>query len=155
PFYRRHPGDLAHAQPGGVVGLPEVLARLLARLVAGVADDAEVLLRRVGAAVALGGRPLGHVVEERLRRRADDRDDVRPGEPRRLGLYGVVVDVARGDDHLAEGRLADLVLCLERLARGPRLVDPLDRERRLARERLARRRRGGQRRGVERFDWAV
>ena len=66
----------------------------------------EVLLRRERAAVALGRRAVRDVVEERLRRRADDGDDVGAGVRRGLGLDGVVVDVAGGDDDVLERRLA-------------------------------------------------
>ena len=79
PLDRRHPGDLGHAQAGRVVGLPDVAAELALASSRARAHDSEVLLGREGAAVALGGRAVGHVVEQRLRGRADDRDDVGAG----------------------------------------------------------------------------
>ncbi len=58
---------------------------LLGRLVERAPDDPEVLLRREGAAVSLGRRPVGDVVEQRLGRGADDGDDVRSRGRGRLG----------------------------------------------------------------------
>ena len=49
------------------------------RFVGRAADDLEVFLRRERAAVALGGGAVGNVIEQRLRRRADDGDDVGAG----------------------------------------------------------------------------
>ena len=100
---RGQQGDLGHAQPGGVVGQLDVAAQLSGCLVQRVAHDPEVLLGGVGAAVALGGGAVGHVVEQGLRGGADHRDDVGArlgGGPR---LRDVVVDVAGGDDHVDPG----------------------------------------------------
>ncbi len=97
---RAHGGDLRHAEAAGVVAEADVAAELLADLVEGGAHEAEVLLRRVGAAEALGGLAEGHVVEQALRRGADDGDHVGAGACGRLGLGGVLVDVAGGDDHV-------------------------------------------------------
>ena len=73
---RAHPRDLRHAQTGRVVGLVDVATVIERGLVGGAPDDLEVLLRRERAAVPLGRRPFRHVVEERLRGRADDGHDV-------------------------------------------------------------------------------
>ena len=105
---RAHRGDLRHAEAAGVVAEADVAAELLADLVEGGAHEAEVLLRGVGAAEALGGLAEGHVVEQALGRRADDGDHVGAGAGGRLGLGRVLVDVAGGDDDVDVG--------LERLA---------------------------------------
>ena len=93
-------GDLRHAQPGGVVGQPDVAAELLAGLVERGPHEPEVLLRRVGAGEALPGRALGHVVEQRLAGGADHRDHVGALAGGRLGLRDVLVDVAGRDDQV-------------------------------------------------------
>ncbi len=102
PLDGRHPRDLRHAEARRVVRLQDVAPAVLARLVEGAPDDLEVLLRRERAAVALGRRAVRHVVEQRLRRRADDRDDVGSGARGGLRLHGVVVDVAGRDDDVLE-----------------------------------------------------
>ena len=89
---------------------------LLRLVVERLAHDAEVLLRRVGAAVALGGRAVGDVVEQRLRGRADHRDDVGAGLGRGARLIDVVVDVAGGDDDVLVRRRRHRELALERVA---------------------------------------
>ena len=93
-------GDLRHAEPGRVVREPYVAAELLAHVVERGPHDAEVLLRGVGAGVALAGRALGHVVEQRLTGRADHRDDVGALAGRGLGLRDVLVDVTGRDDEV-------------------------------------------------------
>src|SRR5665647_480959 len=105
-----HGGDLRHAEAARVVAEADVATELIADLVEGGAHEAEVLLRRVGAAEALGGLAEGHVVEQALRRRADDGDHVGAGASRGLGLRRVLVDVAGGDDYVHVGleRLAGL-----------------------------------------------
>ena len=95
-----HGGDLGHAEAAGVVAQADVAAELGADLVEGGAHEAEVLLRGVGAAEALGGLAVGHVVEQALRRGADHGDHVGAGARGGLGLSGVLVDVAGGDDHV-------------------------------------------------------
>ena len=70
----------------------------LADFVEGLAHDAEVLLGGEGAAEALGGRAVRHVVEEALSGGADHGDDVRALACAGLRLDDILVDVARGDD---------------------------------------------------------
>ena len=99
----RERGDLGHAQPGGVVGEPDVAAQLPRRLVEGRPHQAEVLLGGVGAGEALTGGALGHEVEQRLARRADHRDDVGALPGGGLGLRDVLMDVAGRDDEVDPG----------------------------------------------------
>src|SRR5207237_108127 len=106
------------AEPRRVVRLVDVAAVLVRRFVRGAADDLEVLLGGEGATVALGGGAVGDVVEERLRRRPDDRDDVRARARGGLGLDGVVVDVAGGDDDVFVRRLAGRDARFQRVALG-------------------------------------
>ena len=61
--------------------------------VADGAHDAKVLLGRPGSTVAFGRRADGNVIDEGLRRRANDRDDVGAGLGGRPCLIGIVVDV--------------------------------------------------------------
>lgn len=103
----------------------------------------KIFLRREGPAVALGRRPVRHVVEERLRRRPDDGDDVGARVGRRFGLEGVVVDVARRDDDVLERRLARLDARLQRLALFARAVDASERRLHVGRERRGGLGRGG------------
>ena len=70
------------------------------------ADDAKVLLGGPGAAVAFSGGTVRHVVNERLRRRADDRNDVGPNLRRRARLICVVVDISRRHNHVLKRRTA-------------------------------------------------
>ena len=72
--------------------------------------EAEVLLGGVGTAEALGGGPVGHVIEKALARGADDRDHVRPLPGGGLGLDDVLVDVACGHDDVEVGALLVAVL---------------------------------------------
>ena len=116
----------------------DVPALLLGRLVERAADDAEVVLRRERAAVALGGRAVRHVVEQRLRGRADDRDDVCASGRRGLGLHGVVVDVARRDDDVLQGRRSRGDARAQRVPLLARAVDPPERRLRVRTERVAR-----------------
>jgi hypothetical protein len=106
-------------------------------------DDAEVLLRRVRAAIALGRRALGHVIEQRLRRGADDGHDVGTREARSLGLHRVVVDVAGGHDDVFQGQLGRRKARLVGLARLARAIDALERPARLGLEGAPTRGRGG------------
>src|SRR5262249_59959847 len=92
------------AQPGGCVTWLEVAPLPFLLLVERGAHDAEVLLRGPGAAVALGGGADRDVVDEALRRGADDGDDVGAGLGGGAGLVGVVVDVAGRDDDVLERR---------------------------------------------------
>ena len=118
PLVGRAEGDLRHAQAGRVVGQLDVALQPPALLVQRLAHDAEVLLRGVGAAVALGGGAVGHVVEQRLRRAADDGDDVGAGLGRRPGLVDVVVDVAGRDDDVLVRRSRHGELRAKRVALG-------------------------------------
>ena len=105
-----HGGDLGHAQAGAVVAHPDVAAHLGPHLVHGLAHQAEVLLSGVGAAEALGGGPIGDVVQQRLAGGADDGDDVGalPGGGGRLG--DVLIDVTGGHDQIDPGPLLVAVL---------------------------------------------
>ena len=97
------------------------------RFVDCLANDFEVLLRRECAAIAFRRRAEGHVVQERLRGRANDCDDVRARERRGLRLERVVVDVAGRDDDVLVRPRRRFVLPHVRLARNPRVVDSFQR----------------------------
>ena len=104
------------------------IAPILERgLVGRAANDLEVLLRREGAAVALRRGAVRDVVEERLGRGSDHRDDVCAGERGGLRLHGVVVDVARRYDDVLERVRARTHARLVGLALGPRSIDARDR----------------------------
>ena len=79
---------------------PEAIRLLVERL----AHDAEVLLGRVGAAESLGGGAVRNIVEQRLRRAADDGDHVGALLGGGFRLLHVVVDIAGGDDDVLPGR---------------------------------------------------
>ena len=100
-----HGGDLGHAQAGAVVAHADVAAQLLAHLVHGLAHQAEVLLGGVGAAEALGGGAVGHVVQQGLAGGADDGDDVGALAGGGGGLHHVLIDVAGGHDQVDPGAL--------------------------------------------------
>ena len=116
---RAHRGDLRHAQPRAEARQAHVAAVLLGPLVHRLAHDPEVRLGGEGAAVALGRRAVGDVVEQALRGRADHRDDVAAGLRDRLGVDDVLVDVAGRRQHVAQrrGRVA------EALAHRPALLE--------------------------------
>ena len=103
-----HDGDLRHAEPGAEARQPHVAAVLLRPLIHRLAHDAEVGLRGERAAVALGGRSIGDVIEQALRGRADDGDDVPAGLRDRLGVHDILVYVACRREHVTQrrGRLA-------------------------------------------------
>ena len=104
--------DLRHAEPGGVVGEPDVAPELATGLVERGAHQAEVLLGGVGAGEALAGRALGHEVEQGLAGRADHRDHVGALAGGVLGLRDVLVDVAGRHDQVdpgLAGGVADLL----------------------------------------------
>lgn len=100
-----HGGDLGHAQAGAVVAHADVAAQLLAHLVHGLTHQAEVLLGGVGAAEALGGGAVGHVVQQGLAGGADDGDDVGALAGGGGGLHHVLIDVAGGHDQVDPGAL--------------------------------------------------
>ena len=102
-FEGAHGGDLRHAEARAVVAEPNVPVLLRPHLVERRPHEAEVLLGGVGAAEALGGGPVGHVIQEALPRGADDRDHVRPLPGGGFGLDDVLVDVARGHDDVEVG----------------------------------------------------
>ena len=79
-------------------------------LVQGGPHKAEVLLGGVGAAEALGGGPVGHVIEKALARGPNDRDHVGPLPGGGLGLDDILVDVARGHDDIEVWSLLVTVL---------------------------------------------
>ena len=142
---RAHGGDLRHAEAAGVVAQPDIAAQLLAHLVEAGAHEAEVLLRGVGAAEALGGQAVRHVVEQALRRGADDGDHVGAGAGGRLGLHDVLVDVAGGDDDVDPrfdrvAELADQLLAPCGGRRRPGRRPPWPARRRASRRRRAARR---------------
>ena len=66
----------------------------------------EVLLRRVRAAEAFGGRAVRHEVEQRLPGRANDRDDLRARFRGGDGRGAVFVNVAARDDDVEQRRFA-------------------------------------------------
>src|SRR5262249_28928465 len=103
---------------GGAVGFRVLVER--------GAADAEILLRRPGAAVALRRGADGDVVDQALRRRADDGDDVGAGLRRGARLVGVVVDVAGGDDDVLERRLPGAEAGAVGLAVAARGVDAVE-----------------------------
>jgi acyl-CoA synthetase (AMP-forming)/AMP-acid ligase II len=71
----------------------------LADLVQSGAHQPEVFLCGVGAAEALGRRAVGDIVQKRLTRRTDDRDDVRALLCAGFRLNDVLVDISgRNDD---------------------------------------------------------
>src|SRR5665647_2006199 len=123
---RAHGSDLGHAETARVVAQADVAAELGADLVEGGAHEAEVLLGGVGAAEALGGLAVGHVVEQALRRGVDDGDDIGAARPGSLGLGGVLVDVAGGDDHVDVGLQGLADLCHELVAAPADGVDACD-----------------------------
>ena len=125
PVQPRQRGDLGHAQPGGVVGQPDVAAQLAPDVVQRGPHQPEVLPGRVGAGVALPGGSLRHVVQQALPRGADHRDHVRPGPGGGLGLRDVLVDVAGGDDQVDPGPPRRVAEALDQPgAGGPAAVDP-------------------------------
>ena len=138
PLDGRHPRDLGHAQARRVVRLLDVTPALLARLVDGAADDPEVFLRGERAAVAFRRGAVRDVVEQRLGGGADHGDDVGAGGGGGLGLNGVVVDVAGGDDHVLLGRRAWTDATLESVAVLAGLVDPREGRVRVRAQGLAR-----------------
>ena len=140
PLERRGRGDLRHAQPAGVVGEHHVAPEPLRSLVERGAHDAKVLLRRVRSAEAFGRRAVRHVVDQRLRGRADHRDDLRAGLRGGDGGGAVLVDVAAGDDHVQQRRLAQRQPREQRLARAAVRVDPRQAGRGVRGERGAQRR---------------
>ena len=79
-------------------------------LVQGGPHKAEVLLGGVGAAEALGGGPVGHIIEKALARGPNDRDHVGPLPGGGLGLDDILVDVARGHDDIEVWSLLVTVL---------------------------------------------
>ena len=125
PLQGAHGGDLRHAEAGAVVAEADVAMLLRADLVESRPHEAEVLLGGVGAAEALGGGPVGHVIEEALARGADDRDHVRPLSGGGLGLDDVLVDVARGHDDVEVGPLLVAVLGQVLVPPGHILADAL------------------------------
>jgi hypothetical protein len=81
----------------------------------------EQKLRRERAAVALGRRAVGHVVEQALRGRSDHRDDVPAGFGDREAVDDILVDVPRRGQHVAQWRraLAEALAQLAALAHAP------------------------------------
>ncbi len=102
---RAHRRDLGHAEARAVVHQAHVPADLGLDGVERRAHQAEVLLGGERAAEARRRRAVGHVVEQRLRRRADDRDALGAGARGRLGLDDVLVDVPGGDDRIEQREL--------------------------------------------------
>ena len=94
---------------------------LLRPLVERLAHDPEVRLRRERAAVALGRRAVGHVVEQALGGRADHRDDVPAGFGDREAVDDVLVHVPGRGQHVAQRRraLAEALAQLAALAHAP------------------------------------
>ena len=125
PLERPARRDLGHAQARGVVGEAHVPADLPHHLVERGPYAAEVGLGRERPAEALGGLAVGDVVEQALRGRADDGDHVGAGPRRGLGLARVLMDVARGDDHVEPRGLGIAVLLDQPVAPCPLGSDPL------------------------------
>ena len=99
-FESAHDGDFGHAETRAVVAEADVAAYLLAHFVQGLTHDAEVLLRGEGAAKALGGGAVRHIVQEALACGADHGDDVGSLTGTGLGLHHILVDVTRGHNNI-------------------------------------------------------
>ena len=96
---RTHGCDLRHTHSGGIVAQTDVSADFFADLIQRFSHDPEVFLCCVGSAESLGRRSVRYVVQQRLGRRSDDRDDVSALTGSRLCLHHVFVDVScRYDD---------------------------------------------------------
>ena len=100
PFQRAHRGDFGHAQPAAIIRQADVTAQLRAHLVQRGAHQAEVFLRGVSAAKAFRSGAIGHVIEQALPGRSDDRDDIGAGLGGVAGLGDVLIDIAGGDDEV-------------------------------------------------------
>ena len=120
-----HGGDLRHAQAGAVVAQPDVAVLLLAHLVQRGAHEAEVLLRGVGAAEALGGGAVRHVVQQGLAGGTDNGDDVGALLGTGLGLDDILVDVAGSHDDIQVRAFLIAPLLQVSVALGNVLVDAI------------------------------
>ncbi|GAB1457708.1 hypothetical protein MASR2M48_30160 [Spirochaetota bacterium] len=80
----------------------DVAPPLLRYHVEGGPHDAEILLRGVCPAKALGCRPVWHVIKKALSRSPYDGYDVCPLLGSRRGLVDVFVDIAGGHDQVEE-----------------------------------------------------
>ena len=120
-----HGGDLGHTQAGAVVAQPDIAVLLLAHLVQSRAHQAEVLLGGIGAAEALGGGAVRHIVQQGLAGGTDDGDDVGALLGTGLGLDNILVDIAGGHDDVQVGAFLVAPLLQIRIALGNVLVDAL------------------------------
>ena len=118
-----HGGDLGHAQAGAIVAQADVAVLLLAHLVQRSAHQAEVLLGGVGAAEALGGSAVRHVVQQGLAGGTDDSDDVGTLLGASLSLNDILVDVAGGHDDIQVGAFLVAPVAQVLVALGNVLVD--------------------------------
>ncbi len=121
-----HGGDLRHAQAGAVVAQPDIAVLLLAHLIQRGAHQTEVLLGGVGAAEALGGGAVGHVVQQGLAGGADDGDDVGALLGTGLGLDNILIDITGGHDDIQVGALLVAEAAQILVALGDVVVDALD-----------------------------
>ena len=99
---------------------------LLADLVERGAHQAEILLRGIGAAEALGRCAIGDIVQQRLTRGTDDGDDVRALLCARLGLDNILIDIAGRDDDVQIRAFLVTELLEILVAAADILVDALD-----------------------------
>lgn len=98
-----HSGNLRHTQAGAIVAQADVAVLLLAHLVQSGAHQAEVLLSGVGAAEALGGSAIRHIVQQRLAGGTDHSDDVGTLLGAGLGLDNILIDITGGHDDIQVG----------------------------------------------------
>jgi len=103
PLEGTHGSNFRHTEARAVIDKPHVAPQFLSYLVEGFAHDAEILLRGVSAAEALGGGTVGNIIQQALGRGADDGDNLGSLQCRSLRLNDVFIYIACGDDAVKVG----------------------------------------------------
>ena len=95
-----HSGNLRHAQAGAIVAQADVAMLFLAHYVQSGTHQAEVLLRSVGAAEALRGCTVRHIVQQGLAGGADHGNDISALLCGRLSLRNILIDITGSHDDI-------------------------------------------------------